>query len=247
MVKRIHEQAHIASGGGGSDALKTPKHPGKTKRCRVVSASASVTDAGTGAYYYRNKPRRINDAQGRTEQANFFMSPLYEASFVHAGVQYRSVTHFMQAAKYVHDPLYQRVILETTTPMDALYLGKHILPRRHKYDTNATDTIRRIIQNRQGDPDALYRRPEWNSVRADLFQTATLCKFAQNPALGHALIQTHPNPIVEDSTDPDWGGSSGGGGNLAGQTLVRVRTLIRQENTMVSGSSGVNRQLFPCT
>lgn len=226
MGKQTREQSHTGS------APKTPKR---------VKPVANNDDTHT--YYYCNNARR---GDGRAERANFFLSPLFPVSFVCGGVQYRSVAHFMQAAKYDHDPLYQRVIMETVDPVDALHLGKHTLPRQRKNDSKVTTAIRRIVQNRQGDPDALYRRTAWHSVRADLFQTATLCKFAQNPALCRGLLQTYPSLIVEDSTDPDWGGSGSSGLNMAGQALVRVRTMLIQEQ-QPHGETGlsVKRQLFP--
>ncbi len=229
MVKRTREKSCTGNARTTTKRIKSTSAPTASHR--------AVIDEPTETCYYSNSTRRA-------DKANFFLSPLFPCHFVCGGVVYRSVTHFMQSAKYEHDPMYQRVIRDTLDPVNALHLGKHLAPRPRKNESAALASIRRIIQNRQNDPDSLYRQSAWPDVRADLFRTATLCKFAQNPSLRRALLETQPAPIVEDSTDPDWGGR-GDGLNMAGHALVHVRNLLLQEQQLHGGAGlPVRRKLF---
>ena len=73
------------------------------------------------------------------------------------------------------------------------------------------------------------------SVKEQLMYETLLCKFTQNPSLLNALLATHPNKIVENTSlanynDPTWGnGLDGHGRNALGFALMRVREDLYKE------------------
>jgi N-glycosidase YbiA len=73
-------------------------------------------------------------------------------------------------------------------------------------------------------------RKDWESVKDSLMYEAVLAKFSQHAELRETLLATGDSTIVEHTTnDAYWGdGGDGSGKNRLGETLMRVRELLRQ-------------------
>jgi N-glycosidase YbiA len=73
-------------------------------------------------------------------------------------------------------------------------------------------------------------RKDWESVKDSLMYEAVLAKFSQHAELRETILATGDSTIVEHTTnDAYWGdGGDGSGKNRLGETLMRVRELLRQ-------------------
>lgn len=189
------------------------------------------TPFGPKEYYlYENDTK---ETVADSPSPNAFLSPLYPVKFKFQGETFRSVIHYVQAAKHAHNPEYRKLIMRLARPVDALRLGK-ATPLRHGLN-------HRVI-NAQIRKYAPKRHPEWNYSKAkEAMNFATYCKFTQNEALGRALLATRHYPIVESTEEPMWGAEriteSGEiiGQNWAGNSVMLVRDMLRNQPHISAG------------
>ncbi len=121
------------------------------------------------------------------------------------GERWPTSEHYFQAQKF-DDPAYRLKIRKANSPMIAATLGRD---RKQK--------IRR----------------DWESAKVGIMSFAVLAKFTQHEELRVLLLSTGDAEIVEHTeNDAFWGdGGDGGGKNMLGQILMRVRASLRAAAT----------------
>ena len=121
------------------------------------------------------------------------------------GKRWPTSEHYFQAQKF-DDPAYRLKIRKANSPMIAATLGRD---RKQK--------IRR----------------DWESAKVGIMSFAVLAKFTQHEELRVLLLSTGDAEIVEHTeNDAFWGdGGDGGGENMLGQILMRVRASLRAAAT----------------
>jgi len=126
----------------------------------------------------------------------FEFSNFYVASFWIDNIEWKSVEHYFQAAKFEQTEYRSRIQM-AETPMDARTLGQT-----------------RDLKVRKG----------WHSIKEGIMLTALRKKFEEE-SLKELLISTEPALLVEKSPhDNYWGaGKSGAGKNRLGVLLMQVR------------------------
>jgi ribA/ribD-fused uncharacterized protein len=132
-----------------------------------------------------------------------FLSNFYPAPFTLEGVEWPTVEHWFQAAKFPGDHEFQERIRGALTPVVAKRLGR---TRRPTF------------------------RADWEEVKEAVMRQGLHAKFAQNPALANALAATGNRPLIERSSwDSYWGsGPQGRGKNRMGFLLMEVRDALAQ-------------------
>lgn len=177
---------------------------------QALSSRAQPAFAGPGYLAYAFPPFRSPLSPGSAyavlvmawtpapdgELSNHAYSP-----FSLKGRTWPSVEHYFQAAKFMTtDPAHAERIMRAPDPDTALGLGRD---RSHPVAAG------------------------WDAARDGVMLEALEAKFGQNPAIAAALLQA-PAAIGEEqhlSADPYWGsgGRAGGGKNVLGGLLSRVR------------------------
>ena len=78
---------------------------------------------------------------------------------------------------------------------------------------------------------AVSIRPDWEAVKVSEMRAVVKAKFAQNPELCQALLDTGDAYLEEGNTwgDRTWGTVDGRGANLLGQILMEAREGFREQ------------------
>ena len=118
--------------------------------------------------------------------------------------QWPTSEHYFQSQKF-EDRAYRKRIRETVSPSQAARLGR--------------DRSRRL-------------RDDWEVVKDGIMLTAVRAKFSQHDGLRALLMSTGDATIVEHTkNDAYWGdGGNGGGRNMLGQILMKVREELRERD-----------------
>jgi predicted NAD-dependent protein-ADP-ribosyltransferase YbiA (DUF1768 family) len=69
-------------------------------------------------------------------------------------------------------------------------------------------------------------RPDWEEIKFAAMVATLLLKMITHNALRAELLATGQTPIIEDRSDPVWGGRPGAQ-NLLGRALGRARLILR--------------------
>lgn len=74
-------------------------------------------------------------------------------------------------------------------------------------------------------------RPDWEEVKDQIMYDICYAKFTQNPKLALKLINTGTEELIEGNTwnDTYWGVCNGVGQNKLGQTLMKLRAVLKAE------------------
>ncbi len=117
------------------------------------------------------------------------------------GKRWPTTEHYFQAQKFPGTP-HEGEIQRASTPGDAARMGR--------------DRKRPL-------------RRDWESVKDGVMYEAVLAKFSQHEDLKALLLGTGDETLVEHTErDSYWGdGGDGSGKNMLGQTLMRVRAVLR--------------------
>ena len=118
------------------------------------------------------------------------------------GVVWPTSEHYFQAQKF-EDEAYREAIRTAKSPMEAARMGR-----------DRTKPLRQ----------------DWETVKDDVMHRVVLAKFTQHPSIRSQLLSTGDAQIVEHTkNDSYWGdGGDGGGRNMLGHILMRVRSEIRE-------------------
>ena len=126
-------------------------------------------------------------------------SNFYQAQIRLGGKWYPTVEHYFQASKAITKQEHEKVRTAGTAGQ-AKHLGRHV-----------------------------KLRPDWEKVKLSIMRKALLAKFSQHEDLKQLLLSTGTQVIHEVSpTDAVWGYMGGGGQDLLGKCLMKVRTIIRE-------------------
>jgi len=136
---------------------------------------------------------------------NSFLNNFYEATIIDIeGTEYKTVEHFYQAQKVLltnapDKKKWFKLIVAANSPREARDLGQ-----RCPYDK------------------------EWEGYKVQTMYKALLLKFLQNKEIQKKLLDTGDEYLEESGkyVDDFWGNSSGGGLNMMGLLLMRVRNYI---------------------
>ena len=75
-------------------------------------------------------------------------------------------------------------------------------------------------------------REDWEEVKVEVMERALVAKFTQNPELKKQLLETGDAYLVEHTkNDAYWGDGLGGGENMLGRLLCKVRDEMKQAET----------------
>lgn len=120
------------------------------------------------------------------------------------GIQYPTVEHFFQSQKF-KGKSYETKIIKAKTAMKAAELGRS---RRVK-----------IVDN-------------WDKKKDNIMFQGVLTKFKQHTDLREFLLKTGNSKLIEHTeNDSYWGdGGNGNGLNKLGKILMKVRTILKEEN-----------------
>lgn len=149
------------------------------------------------------------------DEENGIFSNWYRCSFVVDDFVYSHVEQYMMAqkAKYFHDAKTYTAVLKTDEPWKCKELGRQVTP---------------------------FDSERWDAVRYEIVKAGNRAKYAQNPELKKALLDTGDSILAEASpkdriwgigmdrvdaakTDPeDWPGQ-----NLMGKILAELREEFR--------------------
>lgn len=133
-------------------------------------------------------------ASERVKPEHIFLNNFYESPFTLHGLEFKTVEHYYQAAKFEGEPFEQ--IRLAATPDDAKRLA-------HEFNVNLEI---------------------WDQKKDQVMREALLAKFNQNPRLKELLIATGNSKLVEDSPrDAYWGGVVEGSANRLGHMLEELR------------------------
>lgn len=77
----------------------------------------------------------------------------------------------------------------------------------------------------------VHLRSDWDNIKDNVMYECVLAKFLQNYDLKSKLVATSDHELIEDSpVDFYWGiGHDGTGHNMLGKTLMKVRSIMREE------------------
>jgi ribA/ribD-fused uncharacterized protein len=134
--------------------------------------------------------------------SNFWISPVE-----FNGRIFHSVEQAYQFEK-CDDPVYQKAILEATTPRMAKKVGK----------------------KKNMEELGVEIREDWEEVKLDVMKKLVTIKF-KNPELKQKLIDTGDAELIEGNWwhDVFWGVCNGIGENHLGKILMEVRQILSQE------------------
>lgn len=129
-----------------------------------------------------------------------WLSNLAAYGFVLAGIKWRSVEHYYQAAKYEDAALIRRV-----------------------RDATTGEAARKVGQDR-----SLVPRENWQEIKMEVMKQALEAKFSQNRKLRDLLLATSNEELVHESkTDRFWGRDRVGvGENRLGEMLMMIRAQM---------------------
>ena len=126
-----------------------------------------------------------------------FMSNFYPSPFEAEGLVWPTVEHYFQAMKTL-DKAQWPVFAALDNPAKTKYRGRMV-----------------------------ELRPDWDTVKVEVMNTALRCKFKQNPELAKLLAATGDEVIHENSPyDYIWGYQNNGL-DLLGKCLMKVREELK--------------------
>ena len=128
------------------------------------------------------------------------LSNFFPCKFHVNGEWVKSVEHYYQAQKYIHNQEHYDEVMNASTPAHAKKIGR-------KYEI----------------------RDNWDGVKYGIMVDAIYAKFSQVQECRTVLLNTKNYPIHEDSPfDYVWGWRNNGD-DLLGEILMNTRTTIRIE------------------
>ena len=148
-------------------------------------------------------------------------SHMFEAPVNLDGKEYPSIAHYINSVKYL-DPTKAGVADDAgNLKAEAIRTEKNV------------GKVRVMGLGKE------YTRPDWESVRLDLFKKALSAKFSSHTALKDKLLGTSDALLEDASQDDFWGiGKDGKGANHGGKMLMQVRVdLGGKKPTAASASS----------
>ena len=133
-----------------------------------------------------------------------FLSNFYEVPILYNGILYNSTEAAFQAAKCKTDEERRKFI--GLRPGEAKRLGRRV-----------------------------ELRDDWEEIKDQVMYDVCKQKFTENEDLKIKLLQTGLEPIIEGNTwgDTYWGKCKGIGQNKLGQTLMRIRNELYEEEANV--------------
>jgi len=132
-------------------------------------------------------------------------SNFYQSPIDLDGYIWPTTEHYFQAQKFISDETHFKNILHLSTPREAfMYVRTHKSPRT-----------------------------DWPQVKDEVMLKACLAKFKQHSELKKLLLSTGNRLIVEHTkNDSYWAdGGDGTGINQLGITLMKVRDIIKSEQS----------------
>lgn len=159
------------------------------------------------------------------------LSNMYYSPFIIDGVEYKTVEHYYQAAKW-DDSFIKKMIIDARTGVMAKEFS-YMKPGRWTSDENKE--IISLMKRYVKDNKVSFDERSFNPIRCDVMTTAVKAKFDQNPKLMKFLLDTGDSILIEKSSDSYWGeGKDGTGQNNLGKILMNVRdsrrSLINNSN-----------------
>lgn len=153
-------------------------------------------------YFYSTKSSKD------TKMEYSFLSNFYQSPFSINGVEYPTIEHYYQSAKFEENPERKHAVLKQTDPLKAKQISNRFQEEDHSLNRNES------------------KWKEWNSIKINVMRDAIKAKFEQNHELKTQLKNTGKAILLEDDPkDAFWGGRVAVSLNLLGKLLMEYRDI----------------------